>query len=391
MAPFAVAGTMTRLLTMDEIEAHLTMADCLAALERMFEELGHGRAITDSREDVLTPVPSPAEDAVPPVYHGLKSMGGSIPALGVGAIRINSDVIHWPYRDDARVREKLPLAPGGRYTGLVLLFSTDTGEPLAIFPDGVVQSFRVGGTSALGAKVLARDDARTLGLLGAGWQARAHLLAHDACQSLDRVRVYAPTPASREAFVDEMADRVDPDLEAVDTPEAAVRDADILQSVTNSLAPVFELDWLEPGMHVGVIHDREAPAGLFDPSAYDAFVQSWSTVVQFEERGNQLVEREIPTKNVNNYVVEAAEPVPRFSDRSTTREPLCDWSLVPGLGDVMVDDSLGRTTDDGITVFYNRGMGVQFAAVGKALFDVAEREGLGHDIPTELLTQTYHP
>ena len=381
---------MTRLITMPEIEEHLTMPACLEALETMFEEMGHGRAITDSREDVMTPAVDPPADATEPVYHGLKSMGGSIPALGVGAIRINSDVIHWPSRHGTRVREKIPAADG-RYTGLVLLFSTRTGEPLAVFPDGVVQSYRVGGTSALGAKVLARDDARTLGILGAGWQARAHLLAHDACQDLEAVRVYSPTPDSREGFAAEMADRIVPDIEAVDAPEAAVAGADIVQTVTNSLAPVFELDWLEAGMHVGVIHDREAPDGFFDPDAYGAFCQSWSTVTQIEERGNQLIEREIPTKNVNNYIVEASEPLPRFTARNTGGDPLCDWSRVPGLGDVMADPTLGRTSDDGITVFYNRGMGIQFAAVGRALYDIAEREDLGREIPTELLTQEYHP
>lgn len=381
---------MTRLITMPEIEEHLSIEDCLDALETMFVEMGHGRAITDSREDILTPVPEPPDEATEPVYHGLKSMGGTIPALGVGAIRINSDVIHWPEGSEGRVREKLPAADG-RYTGLVWLFSTNTGEPLAIFPDGVVQSYRVGGTSALGAKALARDDASRLGMLGAGWQARAHLLAHDACQDLETVRAYSPTPSSREAFADEMGDRVAPDVRAVDTPEAAVEGADILQTVTNSLAPVFELDWLEPGMHVGIIHDRETPEGFFDPEAYDVFVQSWSTLTQREERGNQLIERDIPTKNVNNYVVEGAEPVPRFADRPTDAEPLCDWRQVPGLGDVLVDDSLGRTSAEGITAFYNRGMGIQFAAVGKALYDLAEREDLGRELPTELLTQEYHP
>lgn len=381
---------MTRLITMAEIEDHLTIEDCLDTLEEMFVEMGHGRAITDSREDVLTPAVAPPEDATDPVYHGLKSMGGSIPALGVGAIRINSDVIHWPPHGETRVREKIPAADG-RYTGLVWLFSTTTGEPLAIFPDGVVQSYRVGGTSALGADALARDDSRTLGMLGAGWQARSHLLAHDARQDLESVRVYSPTPSSRTAFVEEMADRVDADLEVVDSPEAAVEGVDILQTVTNSLAPVFELDWVEPGMHVGVIHDREAPEGFFEPESYDAFVQSWSTVTQVEERGSQLIEREIPTKNVNNYIVEAGRPVPRFAERPTDPEPLCDWTLVPGLGEVLVDESLGRSRDDGVTVFYNRGMGIQFAAVGRALYDVAEREDLGQEIPTELLTQEYHP
>jgi ornithine cyclodeaminase/alanine dehydrogenase-like protein (mu-crystallin family) len=382
---------VTRIITNEEIENHLSITDCLSSLETMFAEMGQERAITDSREDVLTPVPNPPEDATAPVYHGLKSMGGSIPALEVGAIRINSDVIHWPPKDGSKVRDKIPAAPGERYTGLVLLFSTNTGEPLAIFPDGIVQSYRVGSTSALGGKYLARDDATTLGMLGAGWQARAHLRAHAAVQDLDAVRVYSPTPESRQGYAEEMDDVVDAPVEAVDDPEAACAGADIVQCATNALSPVFDVDWIEPGTHVGVIRSTEAPDELFDPDRFDAFVQSWSGITQLEETGGQLNEHSIPTKNVNNYVVEGDQPVPKFEEFDRNGEPLCDWAAVPGLGDVIARDSVGRASDDGLTLFYNRGMGIQFAAVGKTLHEIAQREELGRKLPSELFTQEYHP
>ena len=381
---------MTRIITMPEIERHFAVEDCIDALDTMFTEMGYGRAITDSREDVLTPVDDPPEEASGPTYHGLKSMGGSIPALGVGAIRINSDVINWPTKSGTTRREKIPAADG-RYTGLVLLFSTNTGEPLAIFPDGLVQSYRVGGTSALGAKYLARDDATRLGLLGAGWQARAHLRAHAALQDLTEVRVYSPTRESRESFAGEMADVVDANVEAVEAPEDAFAGSDVVQCATNSLSPVFELDWLESGMHVGVIRDAEPPAGFFEPGTFDALAQSWTPITRLEELGGQLNEQPIPTKNVNNYVVKGDEPVPKFAGRERGGDPVTDWERIPGLGDVIVDGAVGRTSATDVTAFYNRGMGIQFAAAGKALFDIAEERDLGRTLPTDLLTQEYHP
>src|SRR6516162_603517 len=90
--------------------------------------------------------------------YALKSMDGVVPKLGVGAIRLNSDILTFPTVSDVKRRVKVPAAPNERYTGLVLLFSTATGAPLAIFPDGMVQPMRVAATTALGAKVLARDD-----------------------------------------------------------------------------------------------------------------------------------------------------------------------------------------------------------------------------------------
>lgn len=382
---------MTRIITNDEIKKYLTIDDCLSSLETMFEEMGHNQAITDSREDVLTPVPNPPEDSTEPVYHGLKSMGGSIPALEVGAIRINSDVIHWPVKNGSKVRDKIPAAPGDRYTGLVLLFSTNTGEPLAIFPDGIVQSYRVGATSALGGKYLACNNSMTLGMLGTGWQARAHLKAHAAVQDLEMVRVYSPTPESREEYAEKMNDVVDATVEAVNDPRNVCKGADIVQCATNAFSPVFELDWIEPGTHVGVIRSTEAPDDLFDPDRFNRFAQSWSHVTQLEELGNRFNKRNIPTKNVNNYVVELGKPVPKFEEFNQDGEPLCDWSAVPGLGDIIAKESVGRSDEDGITVFYNRGIGIQFAAVGKTLHEIAKRENLGQMLPTGLFTQEYHP
>jgi hypothetical protein len=77
-------------------------------------------------------------------------MDGIVPGLGVGAVRINSDIVSWPVRDGTVRREKIPAAPGERWVGLVLLFSMETGEPLAIFPDGYLQRLRVGAANGLG-------------------------------------------------------------------------------------------------------------------------------------------------------------------------------------------------------------------------------------------------
>ena len=108
----------------------------------------------------------------PDAVYGLKSMDGVCPKLGVGAVRINSDIIRFPKRGNTIVREKIPAAPGNRWVGLVLLFSVDNGEPgFAIMPDGVMQRMRVGGTNGLGIKYLARKNAEVVGILGSGWQA----------------------------------------------------------------------------------------------------------------------------------------------------------------------------------------------------------------------------
>lgn len=377
---------MTRIITDDVIEDRLSMDAMVDALETMFREMGQERAITDSREDLICPVDDPPEEAVDPVYYALKSMGGVIPAFDVGAIRINSDVLHWPQREEGHIREQLPAADGD-YTGLVLLFSTETGEPLAIYPDDIVQSYRVGATSAIGAKYLAREDSSDLGLVGAGWQARAHLRAHAEVWDLDRVRVYSPTPSSREEYAAEMREEFDFEIIAVDDPQTVFEGADIVQTATNSLSPVFEPEWVEPGQHLGVIHHWEAPHELYDPEEWDALAQSWSAITQLEETGHANP-REIATKNINSYVVEGEQPVPKLEELPD--EPFADWSEIPGIATVMTDDDRGRAVDADRTFFYNQGMGIQFAAAGKVVYDIAEEADLGQKLPTSMLTQE-HP
>ncbi|HXV83489.1 MAG TPA: hypothetical protein VEG60_26830 [Candidatus Binatia bacterium] len=125
-------------------------------------------------------------------------------------MRINSDIIRWRQQGGRVLKTKVPAAPGDKYVGLVMLFSTENGEPLAMFPDGVVQRMRVASSSAIAARHLARHDASTLALFGSGWQAGSHLPALCAVRNLKRVNVYSPTQSNREAFTKEMQPKARP-------------------------------------------------------------------------------------------------------------------------------------------------------------------------------------
>ncbi len=145
---------MTLILSNDDVESLLTMRDCIEVMEEAYVELAHGRGVSRTRSDCFTP--TSRADAL----YSLKSMDGVAPKLGVGAVRINSDIITWPRRGNNMRREKVPAAPNNRYVGLVLLFSVENGEPLAILPDGVMQRMRVGAANGLGIKYLARANAK---------------------------------------------------------------------------------------------------------------------------------------------------------------------------------------------------------------------------------------
>ena len=238
---------MTLILTNEEIESCFTLEECFRALEPAFIDLGNGAAANLPRQDLL--VPGPLEGS----YHGLKSAGGSIPRFGVTAARLTSDIVTWPEVDGERRRVKVPLAMGNKYVGLVFLFSTATGELLAIFPDGLVQAIRVGVTNALSAKYMGRPESSVLGLYGSGWQARAGLLAMCSAMPIRQVRVFSPTVGHRRRFADEMNGQVNAEVRTVDTPADAAHGADIVLLATNALVPFFPADWIHDGMHIATV------------------------------------------------------------------------------------------------------------------------------------------
>jgi ornithine cyclodeaminase/alanine dehydrogenase-like protein (mu-crystallin family) len=112
------------------------------------------------RQDVL--VPGPLEDS----YHGLKTSCAALPRAGVTTMRLSRTFSPADNRRQATASES-----SIGYVGLVFLFSTATGEILAIFPDGFMQAIRVGVTNALSAKYLARKDSSVMALYGSGWKA----------------------------------------------------------------------------------------------------------------------------------------------------------------------------------------------------------------------------
>ena len=154
-------------------------------------------------------------------------------------------------------RTKVPAAPDQRYCGLIMLFDIRSCAPTALLPDGMIQRMRVGATSALGVKYLARPDARTVGLIGAGWQAGAQLLTVAEIRSIRRIKVFSPSPQRREAFATEIAQQLGLEVQPVSSAEAAASDVDILLSATNSRTPTITADMIRPGMHIGVISVEE--------------------------------------------------------------------------------------------------------------------------------------
>ena len=345
------------ILSNHDAEKLLTMGDCIAALEQVYAEMAAGRAANATRSDAVT-LTSRAD-----TVYSLKMMGAVVQQSGVGVVRINSDILSFANKRQV----KLPLAPGNRYTGLVLLFSIETGEPLAIFPDGILQRMRVGATSALAASYLARKDATTVAVIGAGWQAGGHVMAIAALRKLEEIRVYSPTRDKREAFCREMGESIGITVRAVATPEEAARGAGIVLCATNASQHVFMNRWVEPGMHVSTIRGPELEPGVV--------LNADIAVV------NDRVVHENVSKTAGVVLPKNRHTIEGF-----------DVAAAPTLAELVAGTAKGRASAGQKTVFVNLpGLGLQFAAVGEALYRKARAAGRGHELPTEWFTEDVVP
>lgn len=384
---------MARLIDNEAIEDHFPLEDYLPAAERMYRELGEGRAASTATETVLSRVPDPPSEATEPVFHGLRTSGGSIKDMGVSAIRLNSDLKHWPESGGTTVQERLPIVDG-RYNGLVFLFSNETGELLLIFPDGILQTYHVAGGIAVGAKYLAREDATVLGMYGCGHQADAHLPALDRVCELETVKVYSPTPAHRRAFASRMDRTIAATVRAVDDPREVCRGADIVNCATNATEPVFDPSWVEPGTHVGTIRPAEMPTDLFGLGTVEKLVITKSAQRAVDITGDSVSGYRTSVDNAADpwrFYVMGADPLhPKLRSLPTEPQPIDDVR-VTRLPDIVSGDADGRTSPDEITILRQVGHGIAFAAIGHVLYRIAEEHDLGAVVPSDKLTQAYVP
>ena len=358
---------MTLILSNDDVERLLTMADCIDVLEDAYVELAAGRGINRTRSDCIAPT-SYSEEAV----YGLKSMDGVLPKLGVSAIRINSDIVTNPIIGNTQRRVKVPAAPGGRYVGLVLLFSTDTGEPLAIFPDGVLQHIRVGATNGLGIKYMAREDAQTVGILGSGWQAETQLSAACSVRDIKEIRCFSPNKKNRQSFSRRMSESLQVPVTPVGHAEDAMGGADIAMCGTNSIDPIFFVDWIEEGMHLTSIKIPE-----IDVEA----VRAADRVAIHTHDTEPMI---IISTGATNYQ--------ENEGKSWGTAGALDFDSFPTLPDLITGAAKGRESDSEVTCFLNNlGLGYQFAAAGSVIYRRAKEEGVGNELPTDWFTETVHP
>ncbi len=290
-----------------EVESLLDMDECIAAMEEALTALARGEVFNPLRSMVRTP------DA--PGFLGLMPAwrGGGRPGWGLKEICV--------YPDN-------PKRGLDTHVGAVLLHSAETGELEGIFNASAITAIRTAAVSAVATKLLAREDAKTMVIVGPGVQGRSHLRAIPRVRDLHDIVV----------------------LKRGNNVERAVRDADIVVLATNSREPVIRREWLKPGVHINAVgssvaHTREVDAATM--AAASLFVDR----------------RESTVNESGDYLLALKEGA--------------DVKIKAELGEILIGTAKGRTSADEITLFKSLGLAIEDLASAQLLNEKGRRLNVG--------------
>ena len=198
------------------------MPDLIAAMERALMDFSAGK--------VIQPVRSVMKVDPPGGFFGM------MPALAADGLGIKLVTFYPPNADRG-----IPT-----HMAMILLFERDTGIPVAVMDGRLITEMRTAAVSAVATKLLASPDAHVLAILGSGVQARSHLEALALVRRFDEIRIWSRTARHAETLAEEIGG-------TAMSAAQAVRDADVVVTVTSSTTPVLKGEWLKPGCHVNAV------------------------------------------------------------------------------------------------------------------------------------------
>jgi alanine dehydrogenase len=319
------------LSAVDVAELSLSDADVLAAVEAALRAQGEGEVVLEPRVHL---VPDPAIDGH---FNLLRAYVGP---LGVAGVKVVGD-----YVDNYKLGLPSELA-------LLTLYDPRTGVPLAIVDATGITERRTGAVTAIGARHLARRRARVLGHLGARGTAFSNVMMLDSELDLDEIRVTSRRLESREAFGAALREALGKPVQVVETPEEAVRGADVVVEATRLVEPqpLLRTAWIEPGALV-------IPYGTI--SAVELSLTTVMDKIVVDDWGQCRQGR-----------FGALRP-------HVEQGLLSEANLHAELGQIVAGHRPGRESDDERILFWHRGLATTDVAVGQLLYERALERDLG--------------
>jgi alanine dehydrogenase len=322
------------LLSESDVRQLLSMDDLIQTMESALAEFSSGR-VQQPLRTVFEVGPSHAFFGVMPAFM---SASGALGTKLVTVFGSNSAV-------------GLPT-----HLATILLMDSSTGELLAVMDGRYITEARTAAVSAVSARLLAREDAGVLAILGSGVQARSHLRAFSHVRGLRDVRVWSPSAIHRREFADEMHRELATPIAPVATVREAVDGADLVVLATAAREPILQSVWIADGTHIAAV-------GACRPDQ--------------RELETALVKRaRVFVDSRTGALAEAGDLV------LPIREGAIDAAHIAGeLGQLAAGAVAGRQTPGEVTLFKSLGMAVEDVAAAHLVYERATERGLGRGIP----------
>ncbi|HLE28592.1 MAG TPA: ornithine cyclodeaminase family protein [Anaerolineales bacterium] len=319
------------ILTHAEVERLLPMEECIGVMTEAMKALANGQVHNPLRM-VVRPPDAAGLMGLMPSY-----IGGANAAYGLKAVCV------FP-QNTAKGKDA--------HQGTVMLFSAETGELLALMNASAITAIRTAAVSGVATKLLAREDAGDLALLGSGVQAHTHIEAMACARPIRRCRVASRSFEHAQRFAAEMRARFAFPVEPAESAEAAVRGADLIVTATNAREPVLKREWISPGAHLNVV-------GSSIPSTREVDTATMAAASLFVDR------RESTLNEAGDYLFAAKEGA------------IGPEHIRAEIGEVLVGAKPGRTSPDEITLFKSLGLAVEDLASAQYVFSKARQVEIG--------------
>jgi alanine dehydrogenase len=319
-------------ISRDEVRALLDLDALIDALAVAMADLSTGRASVPARIGA-----SADRDGI------LAAMPGYVPSLGALTAKL---VTLFPHNAE------LPT-----HQAVILAFDPQTGQPIALMDGTEITATRTAAGSALSARLLAREEASVLAILGTGVQARSHARAMARVRPIREIRVAGRDPAKATALADELRE-LEADVHAAASYEEASLGADIVCATTHAPEPVVRRAWLSPGAHVTSVGFNPDGREVDDDTVADA-------LVCVESREAILAP---PPAGSNDLI----EPI---------RSGLIGEDHIRAeIGELVLGSRTGRASQEQITLYKSVGVAVQDAAAASLVLAAAREQGAGHEV-----------
>ena len=317
-------------LSEHDVESLLTMRECIGVMEEALASLGRGEVHNPLRHAIRAP--------------GAAGLLGLMPGHRAG------DEPYYALKEVC-VFPGNPARGLDTHLGAVLLHSGETGELLMMANASAITAIRTAAVSAVATKLLARKDARTLAIIGAGVQARTHLEAIPLVRDIAEIRIVSRTRAKAEELV-----KIDDRIRVLDSIEEAVKGADIITTTTSSRDPIINRQWIADGTHINAVGSSIATARELDGATVAA--------------ASLFVDRRESTVNEGgDYLFALREGA------------IQEGHIRAELGEILLGQAPGRTSEREITLFKSLGLAVEDLASAAFLWEKARREGRGTRVP----------